>query len=97
MQAKPAPEARAIRGNVGLGQAAHGTAAATDWLALLIFAIEPLMTKRNAAAPIDDLRDRRLFLLHEAPFDAFVVALQDAPAPGPKLNELLARKTVWEA
>lgn len=45
---------------------------------------------------IDVLLDRRLFTLEGAAYDAFVQALDDPPAPGPKLRALMARKPVWE-
>jgi uncharacterized protein (DUF1778 family) len=46
---------------------------------------------------IDVLLDQRLFVLETAAYDAFVQALDNPPAPGPKLKRLLARKPVWEA
>ncbi len=46
---------------------------------------------------IDVLLDQRLFSLETGAYDAFVQALDNPPAPGPKLKRLMARKPVWEA
>ena len=46
---------------------------------------------------IDVLLDQRLFTLDAGAYDAFVQALDNPPAPGPKLKRLMARKPVWEA
>jgi uncharacterized protein (DUF1778 family) len=46
---------------------------------------------------IDVLLDQRLFVLETGAYDAFVQALDNPPAPGPKLKGLMARKPVWEA
>lgn len=44
---------------------------------------------------IDVLLDQRLFVLEDKAYDAFVDALDNPPAPGPKLRALMARKLVW--
>lgn len=46
---------------------------------------------------IDVLLDQRLFLLDAARYDAFVYALDNPPAPGPKLRALLRRTPAWDA
>jgi uncharacterized protein (DUF1778 family) len=45
---------------------------------------------------IDVLLDQRLFVLDEARYDAFVHALDNPPAPGPKLRALLRRTPAWK-
>lgn len=45
---------------------------------------------------IDVLLDQRLFVLDGGAYEAFVQALDNPPAPGPKLKRLVARKPVWE-
>lgn len=45
---------------------------------------------------IDVLLDQRLFSLDDARYDAFVQALDNPPAPGPKLRTLLGRTPAWE-
>jgi uncharacterized protein (DUF1778 family) len=49
------------------------------------------------AQAIDVLLDQRLFTLDPERYDAFVQALDNPPAPGPKLKALLKRVPVWEA
>ncbi|GJD64974.1 DUF1778 domain-containing protein [Methylobacterium frigidaeris] len=45
---------------------------------------------------IDVLLDQRLFSLDPARFDAFMHALDNPPAPGPKLRSLLRRVPAWQ-
>ncbi len=45
---------------------------------------------------VDVLLDQRLFALEGERYDAFMAALDAAPAPGPKLRALLARTPAWE-
>lgn len=44
---------------------------------------------------IDVLLDQRLFTLDSDRYDAFVHALDNPPAPGPKLRALLQRVPAW--
>jgi uncharacterized protein (DUF1778 family) len=44
---------------------------------------------------IDVLLDQRLFVLDPDRYDAFVHALDNPPAPGPKLRSLLRRVPAW--
>jgi uncharacterized protein (DUF1778 family) len=46
---------------------------------------------------IDVLLDRRLFVLGAKPYDAFMRALDNPPAPGRKLRALLRRVPAWKA
>ena len=46
---------------------------------------------------IDVLLDQRLFALDAERHDAFLAALDNPPAPGPKLKALLKRVPAWEA
>lgn len=45
---------------------------------------------------IDVLLDRRLFVLGSKPYDSFMHALDNPPAPGPKLRALLRRVPAWK-
>jgi uncharacterized protein (DUF1778 family) len=45
---------------------------------------------------IDVLLDQRLFVLDQKRYDAFIRALDNPPAPGPKLRSLLRRARAWE-
>ena len=44
---------------------------------------------------VDVLLDRRLYWLEPERFEAFVKALDNPRAPGPKLRALLMRKPAW--
>ncbi len=44
---------------------------------------------------VDVLLDQRLFVLEDAGFDSFVAALDNPPAPGPKLRALMRRTPAW--
>jgi len=44
---------------------------------------------------IDVLLDQRLFVLDADRYDAFMQALDNPPAPGPKLRSLLRRVPAW--
>lgn len=45
---------------------------------------------------IDVLLDQRLFVLDADRYDAFVKALDNLPAPGPKLRSLMRRVPAWQ-
>jgi len=45
---------------------------------------------------IDVLLDQRLFVLDPDRYDAFMRALDNPPAPGPKLRSLLRRVPAWQ-
>ena len=45
---------------------------------------------------VDVLVDRRLFVLDEAQHAAFVDALDNPSAPGPKLKAMMGRRPNWE-
>jgi uncharacterized protein (DUF1778 family) len=45
---------------------------------------------------IDVLLDQRLFVLDSGRYDAFTHALDNPPAPGPKLRSLLRRVPAWQ-
>lgn len=47
------------------------------------------------AQAIDVLLDQRLFALEPERYEAFMQALDNPPAPGPKLRDLLRRKPSW--
>lgn len=45
---------------------------------------------------IDVLLDQRLFMLDPGRYDAFLYALDNPPAPGPRLRALLRRVPAWQ-
>jgi uncharacterized protein (DUF1778 family) len=55
-----------------------------------------LASRRAPRHAIDVLLDQRLFVLDADPYDALVHALDNPPAPGPKLRALLRRVPAWE-
>ena len=54
------------------------------------------MIESARARAIDILLDQRLFVLDAARHEAFVQALDNPPAPGPKLRALLKRSPAWD-
>lgn len=44
----------------------------------------------------DALMDQRLFVLHPDDYDAFLLVLDNPPAPGTKLRSLLRRIPAWK-
>jgi uncharacterized protein (DUF1778 family) len=55
----------------------------------------PARSARERA--IDVLLDQRLFVLDSARHDALILALNNPPAPGPRLRALLRRAPAWSA
>ncbi len=55
------------------------------------------MVESARSRATDVLLDQRLFVLDDARYDAFVNALDNPPAPGPKLRTLLRRTPAWDA
>ena len=53
------------------------------------------MVESARSAAVDVLLDQRLFLLDPDRYDAFVQALDNPPAPGPKLKALMRRTPAW--
>jgi uncharacterized protein (DUF1778 family) len=50
----------------------------------------------SARRPVIDVPvDRRLFALDSDRYDAFMHALDNPPAPGPKLKSLMRRVPAW--
>jgi uncharacterized protein (DUF1778 family) len=45
----------------------------------------------------DTLADRRVFMLDEKQWDAFMAALDAPPADNPRLRALFARTPAWES
>lgn len=54
-----------------------------------------LMIESARRQAIDVLLDQRLFALDSKRYDAFMRALDNPPAPGPKLRSLLRRVPAW--
>lgn len=54
------------------------------------------MVESARASAIDVLLDQRLFTLDEKRYAAFLEALDNPPAPGPKLRKLMQRTPAWK-
>ncbi len=54
------------------------------------------MIESTRLQAIDVLLDQRLFVLDSGRYDAFLHALDNPPAPGPKLRALLRRVPAWQ-
>jgi len=55
------------------------------------------MVDSARAQAIDVLLDQRLFVLDAKRYEAFMHALDNPPAPGPKLRALLRRMPQWSS
>jgi uncharacterized protein (DUF1778 family) len=59
-------------------------------------AMRSLTSRRAPRHAIDVVLDQRLFVLDAGRYDALVHALDNPPAPGPKLRALLRRVPAWQ-
>ncbi|MBV9883897.1 MAG: DUF1778 domain-containing protein [Sphingomonadaceae bacterium] len=55
------------------------------------------MVESARTLAIDVLLDQRLFVLDGGRYDVFVHALDNPPAPGPRLRALLRRAPAWQS
>jgi uncharacterized protein (DUF1778 family) len=88
------PESRSERVDLRMTPAAKRTlqqAAAVENKTLSEF-----MLDSSLHAAVDTLADRRVFVLDEARWKAFLAELDRPPADNPRLRELLARKPAWQ-
>jgi uncharacterized protein (DUF1778 family) len=67
-----------------------------DAAALLGKTRTEFMVETARRQAIDVMLDQRLFALDPSGHDAFVAALDNPPAPGPKLRALLRRAPAWK-
>jgi uncharacterized protein (DUF1778 family) len=84
------------KGSINLRMEAKTRQLIDEAAALLGKTRTDFMVDSARALAIDVLLDQRLFVLEGQSYDAFVDALDNVPAPGPKLRALLARKSAWE-
>ncbi len=90
------PDRAAAKGSINL-RIEGGTRQLIDEAAALLGKTRTeFMIDSARTLAIDVLLDQRLFVLDAARFDRFVDALDDPPAPGPKLRKLLRRQPAWE-
>ena len=67
-----------------------------DAAALLGKTRTEFMIESARGKAVDVLLDQRFFALDPDRYDAFVNALDNPTAPGPKLRALLSRKPMWQ-
>ena len=88
MERAPASEAK---GSINLRIEANTRQLIDDAAAILGKTRTEFMIESARRQAIDVLLDQRLFVLDTARYDAFMHALDNPPAPGPKLRALLRR------
>jgi len=89
------PSAPDPKGSINLRIEAQTRRLIDDAAAVLGKTRTEFMIESAREAAIDVLLDQRLFALDPERYDAFVHALDNPPAPGPKLRALLHRAPAW--
>lgn len=87
------PEAK---GSINLRIEPHTRQLIDDAAAVLGKTRTDFMVDSARQLAIDVLLDQRLFVLDAERYGAFMRALDNPPAPGPKLRALLRRAKAWE-
>ena len=90
------PSAVVTKGSINLRIETHTRQLIDDAAAVLGKTRTEFMIDSARKVAIDVLLDQRLFVLDPERYDAFVHALDNPPAPGPKLRSLLRRAPAWE-
>jgi uncharacterized protein (DUF1778 family) len=83
------------KGSINLRIETHTRQLIDDAAAILGKTRTEFMIESARRHAIDVLLDQRLFVLDADRYDAFMSALDNAPAPGPKLRSLLRRVPAW--
>ena len=91
------PEAAGLKGSINLRIETQTRQMIDDAAAILGKTRTEFMIDSARALAIEVLLDQRLFVLDSGRYDAFVHALDNPPAPGPKLRALLRRAPAWDA
>jgi len=90
------PTAADPKGSINLRIEAHTRQLIDDAAAILGKTRTEFMIDSARRQAIDVLLDQRLFTLDPDRFDSFMHALDNPPAPGPKLRSLLHRVPAWQ-
>jgi uncharacterized protein (DUF1778 family) len=85
------------KGSINLRIEAHTRNLIDEAAAVLGKTRTEFMIDSARALAIDVLLDQRLFVLDGERYDAFVQALDNPPAPGPRLRALLRRVPAWQS
>jgi uncharacterized protein (DUF1778 family) len=91
------PPAADTKGSINLRIESRTRQLIDDAAAVLGKTRTEFMIDSARALAIDVLLDQRLFVLDAGRYDAFVDALDNPPAPGPRLRALLRRPPAWES
>ena len=83
------------KGSINLRIEANTRQLIDDAAAILGKTRTEFMIETARRQAIDVMLDQRLFVLDSRRYDAFVHALDNPPAPGPKLRSLLRRVPAW--
>ncbi|MGF1608855.1 MAG: DUF1778 domain-containing protein [Kiloniellales bacterium] len=83
------------KGSINLRIEANTRQLIDDAAAILGKTRTEFMIESARRQAIDVLLDQRLFVLDPERYDAFMHALDNPPAPGPKLRSLLRRVPAW--
>ena len=89
------PSSSGPKGSINLRIEAQTRQLIDDAAAVLGKTRTEFMIDSARAQAIEVLLDQRLFALNSDRYDAFVQALDNPPAPGPKLRALLRRTPAW--
>ncbi|WP_425374357.1 DUF1778 domain-containing protein [Lichenihabitans psoromatis] len=84
------------KGSINLRIESHTRRLIDDAAAILGKTRTEFMIDSARSLAIDVLLDQRLFVLDSERYDAFIHALDNPLAPGPKLRALLRRVPAWE-
>lgn len=84
------------KGSINLRIETHTRQLIDDAAAILGKTRTEFMIESARRQAIDVLLDQRLFVLDADRYDAFMYALDNPPAPGPKLRSLLRRVPAWQ-
>jgi len=89
------PSTTGAKGSINLRIEASTRRLIDDAAAILGKTRTEFMIESARLQAIDVLLDQRLFALDSDRYDAFLHALDNPPAPGPKLRSLLRRTPAW--
>lgn len=87
---------RDAKGSINLRIEANTRQLIDDAAAVLGKTRTEFMVESARREAIEVLLDQRLFVLDPERYDAFIPALDNPPAPGPKLRSLLRRVPAWQ-
>ena len=91
-----APSATETKGSINLRIETNTRQLIDDAAAILGKTRTEFMVESARRQAIDVLLDQRLFVRDPERYDAFMQALDNPPAPGPKLRSLLRRIPAWQ-